>query len=40
MSIAQSVFTHVRARIQAMDPEMKHEPVGSLAPPANPAPPA
>ncbi len=40
MSIAQSVFTHVRARIQAMDPEMKHEPVGSLAPPANPVPPA
>jgi len=40
MSIAQSVFTHVRARIQAMDPEMKHEPVGSLAPPPDAAPPA
>jgi predicted PurR-regulated permease PerM len=40
MSIAQSVFTHVRARVQAMDPEMKHEPVGSLAPPASTAPPA
>lgn len=36
MSIAQSVFTHVRARIQAMDPEMAHEPVGSLAPPPPP----
>jgi predicted PurR-regulated permease PerM len=33
MSIAQSVFTHVRRRIQAMDPEMAHEHVGSLAPP-------
>jgi predicted PurR-regulated permease PerM len=38
MSIAQSVFTHVRARVQAMDPEMAHEPVGSLGPP--PLPPA
>ena len=37
MSIAQSVFTHVRARVQAMDPEMAHEPVGSLAPPPPPA---
>lgn len=33
MSIAQSVFTHVRMRIQAIDPEMAHEPVGSLVPP-------
>ena len=33
MSIAQSVFTHVRARIQAMNPEMAHEPVGSIRPP-------
>ena len=33
MSIAQSVFTHVRARIQAMDPEMAHEPVASIRPP-------
>jgi predicted PurR-regulated permease PerM len=33
MSIAQSVFTHVRARIQAADPEMSHEPVGSIRPP-------
>jgi predicted PurR-regulated permease PerM len=33
MSIAQSIFTHVRARIQAMDPEMAHEPVGSMRPP-------
>ena len=33
MSIAQSVFTHVRARIQAMDPEMAHEPVASVRPP-------
>ena len=33
MSIAQSVFTHVRSRIQALDPEMAHEPVGSLIPP-------
>jgi predicted PurR-regulated permease PerM len=36
MSIAQSIFTHVRARVQAMDPEMAHELVGSLAPPPNP----
>jgi hypothetical protein len=34
MSVAQSVFTHVRMRVQALDPEMAHEPVGSLAPPA------
>jgi predicted PurR-regulated permease PerM len=33
MSIAQSIFTHVRKRVQAMDPEMAHEPVGSLVPP-------
>lgn len=33
MSIAQSVFIHIRAQIQAVDPEMAHEPVGSLAPP-------
>ena len=33
MSIAQSVFTHVRKRVQAVDPEMSHEPVGSLIPP-------
>lgn len=33
MSIAQSVFTHIRSRLQARDPEMSHEPVGSLAPP-------
>jgi predicted PurR-regulated permease PerM len=35
MSIAQSVFTHVRARIQAADPEMAHEPVGSIRPPVD-----
>lgn len=33
MSIAQSVFIHVRQRVQAQDPEMMHEPVGSLVPP-------
>lgn len=33
MSIAQSVFTHVRKGIQMRDPEMAHEPVGSLPPP-------
>jgi predicted PurR-regulated permease PerM len=33
MSIAQSIFTHVRARIQAVDPDMADEPVGSLVPP-------
>ena len=32
MSIAQSVFTHVRARVQAMDPEMAHEPVSTMRP--------
>jgi predicted PurR-regulated permease PerM len=39
MSIAQSIFTHVRARVQAMDPEMAHEPVGSLRPGALSSPP-
>jgi predicted PurR-regulated permease PerM len=33
MSIAQSVFIHVRQHLQAADPEMAHEPVGSLPPP-------
>jgi predicted PurR-regulated permease PerM len=33
MSIAQSVFIHVRKRIQERDPEMSSEPVGSLRPP-------
>ena len=33
MSIAQSLFIHVRQQIQAADPEMAGEPVGSLAPP-------
>jgi predicted PurR-regulated permease PerM len=33
MSIAQSVFTHIRARVQALDPEMAHEPVASIRPP-------
>jgi predicted PurR-regulated permease PerM len=37
MSVAQSVFVHVRGRIQAMDPEMAHEPVGSIAPPSSDA---
>lgn len=32
MSITQSVFIHVRQRIQASDPEMANEPVGSLPP--------
>ena len=32
MSITQSVFVHVRQRIQASDPEMANEPVGSLPP--------
>lgn len=36
MSIAQSVFTHIRTRMQALDPEMAHEPVGSLVPPPPP----
>jgi len=33
MSIAQSLFIHVRQKVQAQDPEMMHEPVGSLIPP-------
>jgi predicted PurR-regulated permease PerM len=33
MSIAQSVFIHVRQRVQARDPEMAAEPVGSIIPP-------
>ncbi|MCL2724156.1 MAG: AI-2E family transporter [Polyangiaceae bacterium] len=34
MSIAQSVFVHVRKLVQAADPEMAHEPVGAnLTPP-------
>lgn len=33
MSIAQSVFIHVRQRVQASDPEMAAEPVGSIIPP-------
>lgn len=33
MSIAQSVFIHVRRNLQAADPEMAHERVGSLPPP-------
>jgi predicted PurR-regulated permease PerM len=34
MSIAQSIFLHIRAQVQAKDPEMAHEPVGSILPPA------
>lgn len=33
MSIAQSVFIHIRQKVQSQDPEMMHEPVGSLVPP-------
>ncbi len=33
MSIAQSVFMHIRAQVQADDPEMANEPVGSILPP-------
>lgn len=33
MSVAQSVFIHVRREIQLRDPEMAHEPVGSIIPP-------
>lgn len=33
MSMAQSLFNHVRRGIQARDPEMSHEPVGTLPPP-------
>jgi predicted PurR-regulated permease PerM len=32
MSIAQSVFIHVRRHVQSRDPEMAHEPVASLRP--------
>lgn len=34
MSIAQSIFVHIRQQIQAADPEMASEPVGSIPPPA------
>jgi predicted PurR-regulated permease PerM len=34
MSIAQNVFIHVRKQIQAQDPEMSAEPVGSIPPSA------
>jgi predicted PurR-regulated permease PerM len=33
MSITQSVFVHIRQKIQAADPEMSSEPVGSVLPP-------
>ena len=33
MSVAQSVFTHFRAVVQADDPELASEPVGSIMPP-------
>jgi predicted PurR-regulated permease PerM len=33
MSVAQSVFIHVRQRVQSKDPEMAEEPVGSIIPP-------
>lgn len=33
LSIAQSLFIQIRRTIQAADPEMAHEPVGSLIPP-------
>jgi predicted PurR-regulated permease PerM len=36
MSIAQSVFIHVRRHVQSRDPDMAHEPVGSLRPPELP----
>jgi predicted PurR-regulated permease PerM len=36
MSIAQSVFIHVRRQVQSRDPEMANEPVGSLPPAAPP----
>ena len=35
MSITQSVFIHVRRGLQAGDPEMASEPVGSIFPPAS-----
>ncbi len=34
MSIAQSVFIHVRQQLQAADPEMQGEPIGSIRPPS------
>jgi predicted PurR-regulated permease PerM len=34
MSMTQSVFIHIRQQIQAADPEMAGEPVGSILPPA------
>jgi len=34
MSITQSVFIHIRQQVQAADPEMANEPVGSVPPPA------
>ena len=37
MSITQSVFIHIRQQVQAADPEMVNEPVGSVPPPAPPA---
>jgi len=36
MSIAQSVFIHVRKGVQAADPEMRDEPVASMYPPRLP----
>lgn len=33
MSIAQSVFIHIRQQVHADDPEMANEPVGSILPP-------
>lgn len=36
MSMAQSIFIHVRARVQAQDPELRDEPVGSIRPPPPP----
>ena len=33
MSIAQSVFIHIRKNLQEADPEMASEPVGSIVPP-------
>jgi predicted PurR-regulated permease PerM len=34
MSIAQNVFIHIRKQVQALDPEMAGEPVGSIPPSA------
>ncbi len=39
MSVAQSLFIQIRKTVQAEDPEMAHEPVGSLLPPAPELPP-